>query len=149
MPEPFEVIVVVSGTDRTAEIVLERVPRGRRGASSIARRCPARRGTPGLAVARGDYVSFPGSHVELPPGSLAARLRAHRLGHPMVTGTTLNGTPTPAGWASYFLDHSAVLPGRPSEALGVPPAHCSYERELLLVDRRVPRATSGPARTPW
>src|SRR5262249_11994077 len=31
-----------------------------------------------------------------------------------------------------FLDHSAVLPGRPSEVLGVPPAHCSYERELLL-----------------
>jgi hypothetical protein len=50
----------------------------------------------------------------------------------MVTGTTLNGTPTPAGWASYFLDHSAVLPGRPSERLHVPPAHCSYERELLL-----------------
>jgi glycosyltransferase involved in cell wall biosynthesis len=131
MPEPFEVIVVVSGTDRTAEIVLERFPE----VALVELDRPALPGqarNAGLAVARGDYVSFPGSHVELPPGSLAARLRAHRLGHPMVTGTTLNGTGTAAGWASYFLDHSAVLPGRPSEPLGVPPAHCSYERELLL-----------------
>jgi glycosyltransferase involved in cell wall biosynthesis len=131
MPEPFEVIVVVSGTDRTAEIVLERFPE----VAMVQLDRPALPGqarNAGLAVARGDYVSFPGSHVELPPGSLAARLRAHRLGHPMVTGTTLNGNETPAGWASYFLDHSAVLPGRPSEPLAVPPAHCSYERELLL-----------------
>ncbi len=131
LPEPFEVIVVTSGGDRTAEIVLEEFP----AVAVVELERPALPGqarNAGLAVARGDYVSFPGSHVELPPGSLAARLRAHRSGHPMVTGTTLNGTPTPAGWASYFLDHSAVLPGRPSEVLAVPPAHCSYERELLL-----------------
>ena len=131
MPEPFEVIVVVSGSDRTAEIVLERFPE----VAVVQLDRPALPGqarNAGLAVARGDYVSFPGSHTELPPGSLAARLRAHRLGHPMVTGTTLNGTETAAGWASYFLDHSTVLPGRPSQVLGVPPAHCSYERELLL-----------------
>jgi glycosyltransferase involved in cell wall biosynthesis len=131
VPEPFEVIVVVSGADRTAEIVLERFPE----VAVVELDRPALPGqarNAGLAVARGDYVSFPGSHVELPPGSLAARLKAHRAGHPMVTGTTLNGTDTPAGWASYFLDHSSVLPGRPSEPLAVPPAHCSYERELLL-----------------
>jgi len=131
MPEPFEVIVVVSGTDRTARIVLERFP----DVAVVELDRPALPGqarNAGLAVARGDYVSFPGSHVELPPGSLAARLRAHRGGYPMVTGTTLNGIETAAGWASYFLDHSSVLPGRPSEPLAVPPAHCSYERELLL-----------------
>ncbi|HXJ64968.1 MAG TPA: glycosyltransferase, partial [Actinomycetota bacterium] len=130
VPEPFEVIVVTSGGDRTAEIVLREFP----DVAVVELDAPALPGqarNAGLAVARGDYVSFPGSHVELPPGSLAARLSAHRRGHPMVTGTTLNGTPTPAGWASYFLDHSAVLPGRPSEGLAVPPAHCSYERELL------------------
>ncbi|HEY7280556.1 MAG TPA: glycosyltransferase [Actinomycetota bacterium] len=131
MPEPFEVIVVTSGGDRTAQVVLESFPT----VAVVELERPALPGqarNAGLAVARGDYVSFPGSHVELPPGSLAARLRAHRSGHPMVTGTTLNGTTTPAGWASYFLDHSTVLPGRPSGVLAVPPAHCSYERELLL-----------------
>ena len=33
----------------------------------------------------------------------------------MVTGTTLNGTRHLRGWASYFLDHSALLPGPPVE----------------------------------
>ena len=86
----------------------------------------------GLRMARGEYVSFPGSHVELPPGSLAARLQAHDLGYAMVTGTTMNGTRTWAGWASYFLDHSAVLPGRPSTELEGAPSHCSYRRNALL-----------------
>jgi hypothetical protein len=77
-------------------------------------------------------VSFPGSHVELPQGSLAARMRAHERGYAMVTGTILNGTPTRAGWASYFLDHSGALPGRPSAELEGAPAHCSYVREFVL-----------------
>src|SRR5205823_9537803 len=118
--QPFEVIVVTSGTDRTAEIVRDRFP----DVTLVELPHPALPGearNAGLAVARGDYVSFPGSHVELAQGSLAARLRAHRAGHPMVTGTTLNGTETAAGWASYFLDHSSVLPGRPSAPLPVPP----------------------------
>ena len=49
----------------------------------------------------------------------------------MVTGTTTNGTDTPAGWAAFFLDHSSVLPGRRSEQLRRP-AHCSYDRRALL-----------------
>ena len=50
----------------------------------------------------------------------------------MMTGTTLNGKPTRSGWASYFLDHSTVLPGRPSGRLSGPPAHCSYIRDHLV-----------------
>ncbi len=129
--ERFEVIVVTSGADRTAEIVRDRYPE----AILVELARPALPGAArnaGLARARGDYVSFPGSHVELVPGSLAARLRAHRQGHPIVTGSALNGTRTHAGWAAYFLDHSSSLPGRPSGELAGPPARCSYERELLV-----------------
>jgi hypothetical protein len=50
----------------------------------------------------------------------------------MITGSIVNGTDTPAGWASYFLDHAGALPGRPSAKLSGPPAHCSYARERLL-----------------
>ena len=128
---PFEVIVVTSGTDATAEIVRQQFPE----VTLIELPQPALPGearNAGLRAARGDYVSFPGSHVELPPGSLEARIGAHDLGHAMVTGTTLNGTDTRAGWAAYFLDHASVLPGRPSTELPGPPAHCSYLRSALL-----------------
>lgn len=130
-PEPFEVIVVTSGTDRTASIVRERFPQVSLVELS-GRALPGRARNAGLRLARGDYVSFPGSHVELPPGSLAARLRAHEGGYAMVSGSMLNGTRTRSGWASYFLDHCAALPGRPSGPLASPPAHCSYLRPLIL-----------------
>jgi glycosyltransferase involved in cell wall biosynthesis len=128
---PFEVIVAASGDDGTAqrvrglfpEVTVLDVPEpGLPGAARNA----------GVAAARGEFVSFPGSHVELPPGSLAARIRAHELGYSMVTGSIVNGTTTRSGWAAYFLDHSPSLPGRPSGALELTPAHCSYTREALL-----------------
>jgi hypothetical protein len=85
----------------------------------------------GLAVARGEYISFPGSHVQVSPGSFRARIAAHDAGFAMVTGSVANGTLTPAGWASYLLDHATSLPTRPSGDLAGPPAHCSYEAEAL------------------
>jgi glycosyltransferase involved in cell wall biosynthesis len=130
-PAPFEVIVVASGTDGTAGVVRERFPDVTVvELDGVA--LPGAARNAGVRVARGEFVSFPGSHVELPPGSLAARFAAHEAGHAMVSGTMLNGTRTPAGWASYFLDHSSVLPGRPSGRLAGPPAHCSYILDHLL-----------------
>ena len=102
----------------------------------------------GLRLARGDYVSFPGSHVELPPGSLAARIRAHDQGWTMVTGTTRNGTDTPAGLGG-------LLP-RPLVGAARASVGAAVERAGALLLRRRRRCspsaasptTSGPARTP-
>ena len=131
-PVPFEVIVVASGNDRTARIVLDtfsNVDVVELSGTAL----PGAARNAGLIRASGDFVSFPGSHVVLPPGSLAARVRAHYRGFPMVTGSVINGTTTRSGWASYFLDHSMALPGRPSGELQGPPAHCSYDREILML----------------
>ena len=129
--EPFEVILVSSGSDRTATLVRERFPSVR--VVELPRPVlPGAARNAGLAVARGLYVSFPGSHVSLPPGSLEARLRAHRQGYAMVTGTTLNGNSTPWGWAAYFLDQHESLPGLPSMELSAAPIHCSYARLPLI-----------------
>jgi len=128
--EPFEVIVVTSGSERAADMVREKFP----SVTLVALEQPALPGrarNAGVKIARGEYVSFPGSHVQLVPGSLEARIQAHKKGYAMVTGALLNGTPTAAGWASYFMDHSESLPGCPSCELAKAPAHCSYNREVL------------------
>jgi glycosyltransferase involved in cell wall biosynthesis len=130
-PEPFEVILVDSGSDGTVELVRSKFPQ----VIVVDLRnpvLPGRARNEGLKIARGDYVSFPGSHVELLPRSLAARIEAHKKGYAMVTGSILNGTDTLAGWASYFIDHSAALPGRPSGPLNAPPNSCSYDRRVLI-----------------
>jgi hypothetical protein len=85
----------------------------------------------GLARAAGDYVLFlPGGSVLL-PGCIEGHMRAHELGFPIVAGTVLNGTGSRVGWASYFLEHSGNLPGRPEGQRSVPPPGCSFVRSLL------------------
>ena len=109
-PEPFEVIVVASGRDRTAAIVRERFP----AFALIEVDHPVFPGAArnlALELARGRYLTCADSHVLLTPGSLAAQLRAHRAGYALVTGTVQNGTTTWAGWASYFLDDRDGPPG--------------------------------------
>jgi hypothetical protein len=49
----------------------------------------------------------------------------------MVTGPVLNGNTTRTGWATYLLDHSSLLPGRPGTELMSAPTRCSYVRFLL------------------
>jgi glycosyltransferase involved in cell wall biosynthesis len=128
---PFEVIVVCSGRDGTANVVRRRLPHVR--LIELSRPAlPGEARNAGLRAARGEFITFPGSHIRLEPGSLEARVRAHRRGFDMVTDTVLNGTPTRSGWASYFLDHGGCLPERPSGELSGPPGHCSYVRDALV-----------------
>ena len=138
VPHPFEVIAVVSGSDGTADVVRRAFPGVRLVDLGSGPATPGRARNAGLAVARGDFVSFPGSHIVLPYGSLAARIRAHELGYPMVTGSMRNDNRSSAGWASYFLDHASVLPGSPSGELLV--------RAAALFLR--PRAADARGRVP-
>ncbi|MDH5699577.1 MAG: glycosyltransferase, partial [Nitrospirota bacterium] len=116
LEQSFEMILVNSGNDGTAEFVKERYP-AVRVIHLPEPALPGKARNAGLQVATGEYVTFPGSHIVLPPGSLQQRVDAHEKGYAMVTGAVLNGTRSWAGWASYFLDHWIALPGRPSVQL--------------------------------
>ncbi len=140
--EPFEVLVVTSGSDGTGEFVQDRFPEV--GVISLSQPVlPGAARNAGLANARGHIISFPGSHIRLTDGSLQARIRAHRQGYDLVTGSVLNGTPTCSGWAAYFFAESACLPGRPSGPLDRPPAHCSYTRRSLEAVGGFPNVRTG------
>jgi glycosyltransferase involved in cell wall biosynthesis len=123
--DEFEVIVVCSGRDGTSAHV---------GATYPTVRCiqlphralPGEARNAGLWAARGEYITFPGSHVWLREGSLQARLDAHDHGWDLVTGSVLNGNTTDAGWASYFLDHASQHPSQPPGEYHGVPGHASY-----------------------
>jgi glycosyltransferase involved in cell wall biosynthesis len=125
LDQSFEVILVNSGDDGTATFVKEGYP-DVRVIHLPEPALPGKARNAGLQVASGDYVTFPGSHIVLPPNSLQHRVDAHEKGYAMVTGTVLNGTRSWAGWASYFLDHWIALPGRPATQLESAPSRCSY-----------------------
>ncbi len=142
LEQSFEIILVNSGTDGTAAFVQGRYPEVR-VIHLPEPALPGKARNAGLQVATGDYVTFPGSHIVLPPNSLQQRVDAHEKGYAMVTGAVLNGTRTWAGWASYFLDHWIALPGRPTTQLESAPSRCSYMMGSLRAiggfpeDRRV------------
>ncbi len=76
--DTFEVILVGSGDDDTVDYVRRAYP-AVRCLQLPERALPGEARNAGLWMARGEYVTFPGSHVWLEPGSLDARLaRARR-----------------------------------------------------------------------
>ena len=96
----------------------------------------------GLDAATGDYVLFVPAGTTLLPDCIEELVRAHDRGHDVVSGTVLNATSTPIGWASYFLAHSDRLPGRDTGHLAIPPAGCSSSRDALLAGPS--RSSSSP-----
>ncbi|MEP3036642.1 MAG: glycosyltransferase [Pseudoruegeria sp.] len=129
-PVSFEIILVNCGTDKTVEIAQAHFPHIRTVKLNEPA-LPGRARNAGVKISQGDYLSFPSAHIELAPGSLRARVKAHQKGYAMVSGAMVNGTLTSAGWASYFVDHSEAMPLAPSKPLQKPPSSCSYEKNAL------------------
>lgn len=129
--EPYEVIVVDSGSDDAARFIAERYP-DVRVVRSERRLYPGPARNAGVKVAQGRYVAF------LPDDGIACsdwadrRLAKHREGFAAVGGAITNATPRhPVGSAGYYLEYSALIPsGEVLAEQGVP--HClSYDRELF------------------
>ena len=143
LDEPFEVIVICSGTDRTYELARQHSP-SVRAVQLPARALPGEARNAGLWMARSDYVSFPGSHIRLLPDALAERLATHDEGWDMVAGSVTNGNTTAAGWASYILDHSTKTPSRPEgQFTGVPGSASYVTADVLGVGGFPPNIRTG------
>ena len=134
IPEPIEVIVVTSGGDGTAKLVRESFPEVTLVESSV-RLFPGAARNAGLAAASGDVVAFLAADCRAEPGWLARRLASHRAGHPAVASAITHAGPRrPWAWASYYVQYSGRLPGRPEGGVSPPdPAvhSLSFDRVLL------------------
>lgn len=133
-PEPFEVVVVTSGGDRSAARVREAFPE--LPVLDVPHRLlPGGARNAGTEIARGEHVAFLAADCVAEPGWLVARLRAHRARHPVVSGAVANADPQrPWGWAALYLFYHDRLAGRPAGPVAWPDpaAHgLSFERDLL------------------
>jgi len=133
-PEPFEVVVVTSGDDDSAEAVRAAFPT-LAVVASPARLLPGGARNRGVAAARGRVVAFLAADCLAEPGWVRARLSAHAAGHAAVASAVTNGErrSLPA-WGFHFELYARRLPGRPSGWIAHTDPAChglSYDRALL------------------
>ncbi len=127
---PYEVILVDSSSDGTAEFVRERYPQVRLLTSASRLYCGDARNL-ALAVTRAPIVAFLDADCFVEPSWIAALLEAHRSPHLLVGGSIENGTPASAlAWAYYFCEFSLWLPRkRPAEIGEIAGSCLSFKRE--------------------
>jgi GT2 family glycosyltransferase len=131
LPEPYEVVVVDSGSDDCADFVHASYPEAR-VVRSERRLVPGAARNRGWRAARGRYVAFLADDCAPNPEWLRLRLATHREGHACVGGSIVNGTPRhPVGSAGYFLEYSALIPSPKILAEQTVPHSMSYERALF------------------
>ena len=130
--DPFEVVVVVSGPDRSAEIVRERFP-DIPLVESPARLTPGGARNAGTRRARGDIVAFLAADCLASPEWVRGRIAAHRGGHDVVAGAVGVDAPrTAAALAGLYLLFSARLVGhRPGPAADPQAYSLSFTRSAL------------------
>ena len=133
-PTPFEVVVVTSGGDGSADAVRAHFP-DVAVLDSSQRLLPGGARNAGVAAAKGDVIAFLAADCRAEPGWISSRLAAHRAGHVAVASAVTNGgAHTPSGWASHYLQYAWRSPSRPAGPVSYPDARVygiSFDRALL------------------
>jgi glycosyltransferase involved in cell wall biosynthesis len=132
--DPFEVVVVTSGGDDSADRVRAAFPHAA-VYDSPSRLLPGQARNAGIARTTAPIVSFLAADCEARPGWISARLCQHRAGHRAVASGMANAGPRrPAALADLYLLYASRLPGRGAGLVTWPdPAvhGLSFERGLL------------------
>jgi glycosyltransferase involved in cell wall biosynthesis len=128
----FEIIVVDSSTDSTAELVEKRFPNVRLYRFLERKFCGGARNF-GISVARGEIVAFIDADCTADSNWLDEILKAHRSPHLAIGGAIANGDPGSfVGWAAYFCEFSHWMPGtQPRWLDDIAGANMSYKKEIF------------------
>jgi glycosyltransferase involved in cell wall biosynthesis len=130
--EPYEVVVVASGGDATADIVRSAFPQVR-CYRATGRLTPGSCRNLGIAVTRAPVVAFCAADCIPAPDWLRRRVALHRNGALLVGGfVDVHRPATRAGWAQYLAKFGGMQQLVAARAEGRGPLfHLSYARSVL------------------
>lgn len=125
----FEVIVVDSSTDGTADVIAKAFPEVQL-CRSARRLFPGDARNLGIARSTGDILAFLDADCMASPNWLEEIARAHRTSYAAIGGVTDNGNPESyVGWASYFCKFSQWMPQpAPRQMVEIPTTCLSVKR---------------------
>lgn len=110
----LEIIVVDSGTDRTAPLIREKFPQVRLF-TSPTRLYPGEARNFGISQAQGEIIATTDADCEVASGWAQAILQAHQAPHPVIGGAIANANPESlVGWVAYFAKFISWIPGTPA-----------------------------------
>jgi GT2 family glycosyltransferase len=131
---PYDVIVVDSSKDRTAEIVATDFPSVRLIRLSKRTYAGAARNV-GVRATRAPYCLMIDSDCIARPDLIERAMSRHSEGeYAAVGGALRNGTPRSlSGWIGYLIEFKEFMPTTPLRIeKGVPTANITYRREVLV-----------------
>lgn len=131
-PKNFEIIVVDSSKDGTAELVEEKFRKVRLCRFSKRKFCGDARNF-GISVARAKIIAFIDADCTADRNWVNEILKAHQFPHLAIGGSIANGNPESyVGWAAYFCEFSQWMPSRYRRWLtDIPGASMSYKRKVF------------------
>lgn len=145
LDEPYEIIVVESSGDGTAERLRESFPTVRVIAPPH-RTFPAEAQNIGVAAAQGAFVAITNHDCLIPAGWLRGLLARHALGeYAAVGGAVVNGTPASlVGTAAYWSEFNEFTTERPAGVVpGVPQCNVCFRRSALVGTSPFPTVRFG------
>lgn len=130
--EPFDTIVVTSGSDHSGALVRSDFP-DIPVFEFTERLLPGATRNVGVRTARADLVAFLAADCVAAPGWVENRIAAHRLGHEAVAGAmAIPANASPIAVAGHFLLYPGRSPTRPAGPATQNSAYSvSYTRNLL------------------